>query len=139
VGKRRLLVDTDIFIGYLNHRQHREYLESAEWQVHYSVVTKKELLAKQGLSDRERQAILFLLERYRQINITQPIANCFAELRQLYPTLEREDALIAASALIRRMPLFTGNQRHFRVVVGLKLLSLLPQESSERGRKSSPT
>jgi predicted nucleic acid-binding protein len=37
--------------------------------------------------------------------------------------LAREDALIAASALVRRMPLLTGNQRHFRIVTGLVLLS----------------
>jgi len=45
-------------------------------------------------------------------------------LRRLYPTLEREDALIAASALVRGMPLLIGNRRHFRVIVGLKLFSL---------------
>jgi len=124
VGKNRLLVGSDIFIGYLNHRQHREYLEGAWWQIYYSIVTKKELLAKQGLSDRERKAILFLLRRYRQVTLTQAIAGRYAELRRLYPALEREDALIAASALVRNMPLLTGNQRHFRIIVGLKLLSL---------------
>ncbi len=126
MGKSRLLVDTDIFIGYLNHRQHREYLEGEQWQVHYSVVTKKELLAKQGLSNRERRAILFLLKRYRQATITQAIAGRYAELRKLYPALEREDSLIAASALVRKMPLLTGNRRHFRIVAGLKLLSFDP-------------
>ena len=88
MGKNRLLVDSDIFIGYLNHRQHREYLEGARWQIYYSVVAKKELLAKQGLSDRERKAILFLLRRYRQVTLTQAIAGRYAELRRLYPALE---------------------------------------------------
>ena len=121
--KRNLLVDTDIFIHYLNHRQYRHYLESAGWQVYYSVVTKKELLAKQGLSDRERRAILLLLKRYRQITVTQTIADCYAKLRQLYSGLEREDAIIAASALVRRIPFLTGNQKHFRLIAGLTLLS----------------
>jgi predicted nucleic acid-binding protein len=123
VGKSHLLADTDIFIDYLNHRRHREYLENEQWQVHYSVVTKKELLAKQGLSDRERRAIFFVLHRYRQVTITQAVARRYTELRQLYPLLAREDALIAASALVRKMPLLTGNQRHFRIVTGLVLLS----------------
>ncbi len=121
--KSHLLVDTDIFISYLNRRQYRYYLESERWQVYYSGVTKKELLAKKGLSDRERRAILFLLTRYRQIQVTQAIAGRYVELRRQYPVLEREDALIAASALVRRIPLLTGNQRHFRIVVGLTLLS----------------
>jgi predicted nucleic acid-binding protein len=123
VGKRHLLVDTDIFISYFNDWQYREYLAGEQWQVYYSVVTRKELLAKQGLSDREQQTILLLLKRYRQVSISQAIAGRYTELRRLYPTLEREDALIAASALVRRIPLLTGNQRHFRMIAGLKLLS----------------
>lgn len=87
-------------------------------------MTKKELLSKQGLSDRERRAILILLKRYRQITLTQTITSRYAELRQQYPILEREDALIAASALVRRMPLLTGNRRHFQSIVGLELLAL---------------
>ncbi|MBI3247991.1 MAG: PIN domain-containing protein [Deltaproteobacteria bacterium] len=121
--KNPLLVDTDILISYLNLRQHRFYLESPNFQVHYSAVTKKELLAKQGLSGRERQAIFSLLKRYRQIPVTPAIADRYAELQRRYPTLEREDALIAASAIVRRLPLLTGNIKHFRIV---KDLSLLP-------------
>jgi predicted nucleic acid-binding protein len=124
VRKRKLLVDTDILISYLNRRRYRYYLESEDWQVYYSVVTRKELLAKQGLSDRERQAILLILRRYRQINISQNIALRYAELREQYSRLEREDALIAASALVRRMPLLTRNHRHFRIVARLTLLPL---------------
>jgi len=124
VRKNPLLVDTDVLIHYLNRRLYRSYLESEGWQVYYSTVTKRELLAKQGLSNRERRAIFFLLKRYRQVKITQTIAVRYAELRRQYPTLEREDALIAASALVRRMPLLTGNQRHFCLVAGLDLLSL---------------
>lgn len=116
-------MDTDVVIDYLNHRLYRSYFESERWQVYYSVVTKKELLAKRGLSDRERQAIHRLLKRYRQVSLTQTIINRFSDLRRLHPSLEREDALIAASALTRRMPLLTGNRRHFSVVTGLRLLA----------------
>jgi hypothetical protein len=38
--------------------------------------------------------------------------------------LTRGDALIAASALARKLPLLTQNLRHFRVVEGLVLLSI---------------
>jgi predicted nucleic acid-binding protein len=120
--KKALLVDTEILIQYLNRRQYRNYLENEEWTVYYSAVTKKELLSKRGLSNRERQAILLVLKRYRQISVTHVIANCYIDLRRKYLTLEREDALIAASALVRRMPLLTGNVRHFRIVDGLTLL-----------------
>lgn len=121
--KSALLVDTDVLIYYLNRRQYRHYLESENWQVYYSVVTKKELLAKQGISNRERRTIALLLRRYRRINLTSSVAVRYAELQRQYPSLERNDALIAATALVRRLPLLTGNQRHFRIVAELDLLS----------------
>jgi predicted nucleic acid-binding protein len=123
VKKTDLLVDTDILIQYLNIGLYASYLESEEWQVYYSVATKKELLAKRGLTNQERRSILSLLGRYRSIAISQPIASRYSELRQLYSTLEREDAIIAASALVRGLPLLTGNVRHFRIVAGIDLLS----------------
>jgi predicted nucleic acid-binding protein len=122
VRKNPVLVDTDVFIDYLNHRLYRSYFEGEMWQVYYSIVTKKELLAKCGLSDRERQAIHRLLKRYRRVSLTQAIIDRFSDLRRIYPSLEREDALIAASAPTRQMPLLTGNRRHFSVVTGLLLL-----------------
>ena len=121
--KSALLVDTDVLIYYLNRRQYRHYLESENWQVYYSVVTKEELLAKQGISNRERRTIALLLRRYRRINLTSSVAVRYAELQRQYPSLERNDALIAATALVRRLPLLTGNQRHFRIVAELDLLS----------------
>lgn len=120
--KEPLLVDTDIFIAYLNQRQYRRYLDNEQWQVYYSAVTKKELLAKRGLSDQERKAIFLLLKKYRRIDTTQAIAARYSELRRQYPRLEANDALIAASALIRRMLVLTGNHRHFRFIAGLRLL-----------------
>jgi len=122
VKKEPLLVDTDIFIHYLNHRRYRHYLENERWQVFYSAVTKKELLAKRGLSAQEQRAIFLLLEHYRPIYLTPPIAIRYAELRRQYPLLERNDTLIAASALIHHIPLLTGNRKHFSTVEGLKLL-----------------
>lgn len=58
MAKVKLLIDTDIFIDYFNNGFFDEILENKGFEVYYSVVTKKELLAKQGLKDSERQAIL---------------------------------------------------------------------------------
>ena len=124
MGENQLLVDTDILIAYLNRRAYRNYLEAAPIKIYYSAVTKKKLLAKRGLKASERRSILTVLRRYRLIRIDQRIAEEFARLRSLYPRLERGDCLIAATALEKRLPLLTQNQRHLRVVKGIVLLPL---------------
>ena len=54
----RILVDTDIFIDYFNTGAHTPLLESTRSRVYDSVVTRKELLVKRGLTASVRQAIL---------------------------------------------------------------------------------
>ncbi len=122
MGENQLLVDTDILIAYFNRRTYRSYLENPQNRIYYSAVTKKELLSKRGLKDSERQAILAVLRRFRLIRIDQRISSEYSRLKSAYPSLERGDALIAASALVRRLPLLTRNQRHFRMVKEIVLL-----------------
>jgi predicted nucleic acid-binding protein len=122
LGKNQLLADTDVLIAYINRRAYRSYLENPENRIYYSAITKKELLSKQGLKASERQAILTLLHRFRVIRVDQRVSTEYSRLRVTYPSLARGDALIAASALVRRLPLLTQNLRHFRMVEGLILL-----------------
>jgi predicted nucleic acid-binding protein len=122
MGENQLLIDTDVLIAYLNHRSYRRYLESDRYRVYYSAITKKELLSKRGLKSSERQAILTLLKRFRLIRIDRRVTDEYSRLRSRYPSLAKGDALIAASALARRLPLLTQNLRHFRVIRGLVLL-----------------
>lgn len=122
MGENQLLVDTDILIAYFNRRTYRSYLENPQNRIYYSAVTKKELLSKRGLKDSERQAILAVLRRFRLIRIDQRISVEYSRLKTDYPSLGRGDALIAASALVWKLPLLTQNLRHFRLVKGLILL-----------------
>jgi predicted nucleic acid-binding protein len=61
------------------------------------------------------------LRRFRLVRVDRRIAERFSELREQYPKLEREDTLIAATALVKRLPLVTRNRRHFEVVEELIL------------------
>ena len=121
MAKVSLLVDTDIWIDYLNAGHFDRFFESHQFIVYYSVVTRKELLAKRGLKDSERQAILFELKQHRQIELDPSIAQLFSKLRGKYHQLEKEDALIAATAIAKRLPLLTRNWRHYRQVRELRL------------------
>jgi predicted nucleic acid-binding protein len=121
MAKIKLLIDTDIFIDYFNHGFFEEILENKEFTIYYSVITKKELLAKQGLKDSEKQAILYVLRKYKIINITDDIAYRYSVLLNEYSEMTKEDALIAATALHKRLPLLTRNWKHYRKIKGLVL------------------
>jgi predicted nucleic acid-binding protein len=121
VAKVKLLIDTDIFIDYCNTGFLSGILESKQFEVYYSVVTKKELLSKRGLKEAERLAILLTLKRHRIVPLNDRIARTYSELCRTHPSLDREDALIAATALTRRLPLVTRNWKHYRNIKGLMI------------------
>jgi len=121
VAKVSFLIDTDIFIDYFNTGFLRAIFESKDFEIYYSVVTRKELLSKRGLKEAERQAILFTLKKHRIIPLNNRIAAMYSELRRKHPFLEKEDALIAATALVRGLPLVTRNWKHYKAIEGLIL------------------
>jgi predicted nucleic acid-binding protein len=118
--KIAVLVDTDVFIDYFNHQLFRGILESERFQVYYSVVTKKELLSKAGLSDSESRAIRKSLAAFRIIPLDGTVLKKYSELRRKHLSSAKEDCLIAASALVKNFTLVTRNDRHFRIFAGLK-------------------
>ncbi len=121
MAKVSVLVDTDIFIDYFNASRFYALFDSARFTVYYSIITKKELLGKPGLRDSERESILVELTRCRLIPLSDSIAARYSDLRRLHPSLDKGDALIAATALVKRLPLMTRNKRHFQMVAGLTL------------------
>jgi predicted nucleic acid-binding protein len=122
MAKISVLVDTDVFIDYFNSGRFSSLFDATRFTIYYSAVTKKELLSKPGLREVERQAILFELSRCRIVKLTESITVRYSELRDRYASLEKEDALIAACALVKNLPLVTRNKKHFQVVAGLTIL-----------------
>ena len=122
MAKVKLLIDTDIVIDYLNTGLLRTIFEDRGFEVYYSVVTKKELLSKPGLKEAERQAVLFTLRRHRIIRLDDRITGTYSDLRRRHPSLEKEDALIAATALVKKLALVTRNVKHYKDIQGLILL-----------------
>ncbi len=121
MAKISLLLDTDIFIDYFNTGRFHALFDSSRFIVYYSIITRKELLTKPGLRDYERASIMAELSRCRLIALTDSIAARYSDLRRRYPSLEQSDALIAATALVKRLPLMTCNKRHFKIVTDLIL------------------
>ena len=123
MAKVKFLVDTDIFINYMNLGSQRTLFHGKGFEIYYSIITKKELLSKPGLKDSERRAILSVLKRYRIIPLNRQITDVYSDLRRNYPFLEKEDTLIAATALVWDLPIITQNWKHYKVVEGLKIFS----------------
>lgn len=123
MGKINLLIDTDIFIDYFNTGRFSNILENLLFVIYYSVVTEKELLSKKGISAPEKEAILFTLKNCRRIRIDKQIALKYSELRTSYPSLDKEDVLIAATALVKRIPLVTRNYKHFSKIKELVMFA----------------
>ncbi len=121
--KINLLVDTDIFIDYFNTGRFDTILENRLFVIYYSVVTEKELLSKKGLRSSEKEAIRYALKNYRRININNSIASTYSHLRNEHPTIDKEDSLIAATAITKKLPLVTGNYKHYRKIEELILFT----------------
>lgn len=107
-----VLVDTDVLIDHLR-GSHRL---SVDRRLGVSVVTRCELFA--GGDDRE------LLRRFLAPMAQLPINAAIAELAGVTRRetgIATPDALIAATALLHRLPLITRNRRHFDRVRGLDI------------------
>jgi predicted nucleic acid-binding protein len=119
------VVDTDIFIDYLNgFERMREILDSPLHRVYYAAITRKELLGNPGLSSTERRRIEILLLKHRPIRVDENIAEHFSSLLQKYGRqgLRNGDALVAATAWSRNLPLFTRNVKHYRFIAEITLI-----------------
>jgi len=123
VAANALLIDTDIFIDYLKSiRPACALLDSSEFDLYYSSWTRKELLAKPGLTETERQEIEVLLARFRMISVDDAIAEKYWLLLKKYESqgLRQADAIVAA-AWQKSLSLLTRNQKHFRFVSEIEL------------------
>ncbi|MBS0181607.1 MAG: PIN domain-containing protein [Nitrospira sp.] len=121
MAKVSVLVDTDVFIDYFNTGRFSSVFDASRFIIYYSIATKKELLTKLGLREAEREAIVSELSRGRLITLSDSITARYADLRRQHASLDKADVLIAATALVKRLPLVTRNKRHFRIVEDLTL------------------
>ncbi|MBI4680132.1 MAG: hypothetical protein HY753_02680 [Nitrospirae bacterium] len=65
------------------------------------------MLSERGLKSSEKEAIPYTLKNYRHIKIDNAVALRYPELRELYPRLDKEDILIAATEVLKHLPLVT--------------------------------
>lgn len=108
-----LLVDTDVFIDHL--RGARE-LKPGRHRVHYSVITRCELLAGAVGSALVQR----LLDPFRELPVDRDVAERAGRIRR-ETGIATPDALIAATAVEHDLTLITRNRRDFEPVKQLRV------------------
>jgi predicted nucleic acid-binding protein len=117
MAKLRLIVDTDIVIDALKGiKPAKDLFKSTHAiDIYCSILTRKELLAKSGLSDAERRHIIDILSFVKILKIDEDIHSKFNTLVKQYGNNPRlfADYIIAATAWSKNLPLLTRNKKHF--------------------------
>lgn len=120
-----LILDTDVLIEVLRDQDGViEWLKSiGSLEIGISVLTRMELV--QGAQNRKEQELIIAeLERYQVVHLAltdSERAMRWFEKHYLSHGVEIIDCMIAASAVRLDLPLYTFNQKHYRVLPKLNL------------------
>ena len=129
-----LLVDTDILIDVARGvEQAVEYLMAWEERsgIAVSAITYMELLVG-CRNKREQRAVEAFVRRFDVVPLDEDITDMAIALLRHYRLshgLLIADALIAATAMAREIPLVSKNQRDYRFIEGLELRPYPPREA----------
>jgi predicted nucleic acid-binding protein len=124
MAKIKLLVDTDIIIdGLRGIKPARDLFRRQEVDIYCSILTKKELLSKEGLRSSEKKRILDILSKVKVLKIGDGVRDQFTFLMKKYgdKPSATADYIMAATALAKRLPLMTRNRRHFEHITEITL------------------
>ncbi|MCX5811363.1 MAG: hypothetical protein NT178_02300 [Proteobacteria bacterium] len=82
MAKIKLLIDTDIIIDALKGiKPARDLLKSQEVDIYCSILTKKELLSKEGIRSSEKKEIEEILSRVKVLKVDDSIHKQLCSLK----------------------------------------------------------
>ena len=123
----KIMIDTDILIDVarsVNTAIERLNLETQTASPTISIITQMELMV--GCRNKtELQHLKRFIQRYEVIPVDETISNKARKLLEEYYLshgLLIPDGFIAATALVREIPLLSKNQRDYRFISQLNLL-----------------
>ncbi|MCI5146477.1 MAG: type II toxin-antitoxin system VapC family toxin [Candidatus Electrothrix sp. AR3] len=124
-----MIVDTDVLIWYSRGYQNvRDLLHGID-RFSLSVVTYMEIL--QGVRNKQElnaftKALGILHAQVIQVNeLISTKAMFYVEQYALSHSMELADALIGATAVIKQLPLITGNEKHYKHLPDIEIQKFL--------------
>jgi hypothetical protein len=108
-----LLLDTDIFIDHLRGAYE---LKVGKNRIHYSVITRAELVAGTSATD----LVSLLLSPFLEVPVDRRVAETGGHLHREF-SVRLPDCLIAATAIEHQLALVTRNRKDFKKIRGLRL------------------
>lgn len=125
-----MILDTNIMIYLLNGNPRAVALmrKFQNRPIFISVITLTEILAGSFYQKKSIKTVLYDLQSFVRLHVTEPIAVTAAKYIQtnLKKGLKKnfQDGVIAATALVHKMPVITNNPKDFRNFKGLKIIAL---------------
>ena len=120
-----MIVDTDVLIWYS--RKNENAIKLIQYLNDFSISVINYMENIQGVRNKDelnhfKKALSILNVNVLQINdMISTKAMFFIEQYTLSHSIELADALIGASAIITKMPLITGNDKHYKHLPGLEI------------------
>lgn len=122
-----MLIDSNLII-YATHPRHQRLRRwIVEQATHYSVITRLETLGYQRLSDAEAGSINVILDHLEAVAIDDSVIEQAIGLRRQHK-MSLGDAVIAASCLVRQLPLATANDKDFCWIEAFMVRNPLKEE-----------
>lgn len=121
------LIDTSVFIEALRGNKKMQRALCGMNGFYYPMVVRKELWKKRNLSVAEEKEIEKYLSKGKAVFIDTSILEGVRVLAPLFrkkQIADSNDIIIAATAMVKNLPLITLNKKHFSFIKGLKLVSL---------------
>ena len=124
-----MIVDTDVLIWYSRGYQNARDLLHGLDRFSLSVVTYMEIV--QGVRNKQElnaftKALGILNAQIIQIDeLISTKAMFYVEQYALSHSMELADALIGAAAVIRQLPLITGNEKHYKQLPEIEIQKFL--------------
>lgn len=120
-----MIVDTDVLIWYS--RGHQKAIDTIHSLDRFSISVVSYIEIIQGVRNKKelnafKKALGILSAQVLQIDeAVSTKAMFYIEQYALSHSMELADALIGASAVVKQIPLITGNQRHYKHLPEIKI------------------